>query len=262
MVLVVLSRLLYVVLSAPCKHALDSSCPECFFTLGHATACDVRVRLQHVTICAYSHVFLTKRTPTGGFACPSFLRLFPSLLPCTVNFFHEYTAAFTKSEGSIVYPSDFGVLGRSLSAVKHVHIVFSLDSCEGPNAYSCTNLHRAECRSCGLHWNSSQQVSHSVRAFRHTRTKSTFCRQSSIRLHSTHTGIILPMKLWGKSPCEVSESVIRRLQNTISWTGIETECRDAVCLACSYRRCGESPRVKLQRLSSEDFRTPVRGQAM
>ena len=45
-----------------------------------------------------------------------------------------------------------------------VHIVFSLDSCEGPNAYSCANLHQAECRSCGLHWNSSQQVSHSLRA--------------------------------------------------------------------------------------------------
>ena len=32
--------------------------------------------------------------------------------------------------------------------------------------------------------------------------------------------------------------------------------------ACSQRHCGESPRVKLQRLSSEDCRTPVRGQAV
>ena len=32
------------------------------------------------------------------------------------------------------------------------------------------------------------------------------------------------------SPCEVSESVIRRLQNTISWTGNETECRVSVCV--------------------------------
>ena len=62
--------------------------------------------------------------------------------------------------------------------------------------------------------------------------------------------------------CEVAESVIRRLQNTISWTDSEAECRDAVCLACSQRRSGESPRVKLQRLSSEDFRTSVRGQAV
>ena len=34
--------------------------------------------------------------------------------------------------------------------------------------------------------------------------------------------------------CEVAEeSVIRRLQNTSSWTGSEAECRDAVCLSCS-----------------------------
>ena len=65
----------------------------------------------------------------------------------------------------------------------------------------------------------------------------------------------------GKSPpCEVSEIVIRRLQNTISWTDSEAECPDAVSLACSHRRCGEHPRVKLQRVSSEDHRTPVRGQ--
>ena len=72
---------------------------------------------------------------------------------------HENTAAFTKSEGSTEYPSDFGVhpnyqvnepihretlenLGRSPSAVKHVHIVFSLEACEGLNAYSCATLQR------------------------------------------------------------------------------------------------------------------------
>ena len=48
----------------------------------------------------------------------------------------------------------------------------------------------------------------------------------------------------------------------ISWTGSEAECRDAVCAACSYRRCGESPRAKLQRVSSEDSRTPVCGQTV
>ena len=31
--------------------------------------------------------------------------------------------------------------------------------------------------------------------------------------------------------------------------------------ACSQRRCGESPHAKLQRVSSEDCRTPDRGQA-
>ena len=30
----------------------------------------------------------------------------------------------------------------------------------------------------------------------------------------------------------------------------------------SQRRCCESPRAKLQRVSSEDYRTPVRGQAV
>ena len=77
-----------------------------------------------------------------------------------------------------------------------------------------------------------------------------------------HTGSMLPTTLWGKSPCEVAASVIRRLQNSSSWTDSEAECRFSVCLACSYRRCGESPRAKLQRLPSEDFRTPVCGQAV
>ena len=74
------------------------------------------------------------------------------------------------------------------------------------------------------------------------------------------TGSMLPMKLWGKSPFEVAESVTGRMQNISLLTGSEAECRDAVCLAISQRRCSESPRVKLQRVSSEDFRTPVRGQ--
>ena len=65
-----------------------------------------------------------------------------------------------------------------------------------------------------------------------------------------------------KSLCEIAESVIRRLQNTSSWTGSETVCRDAVCLAFSQRRCGESSRSKLQRVSTEDLRTPVLGQAV
>ena len=77
-----------------------------------------------------------------------------------------------------------------------------------------------------------------------------------------HTGSMLPTTLWGKSPCEVAASVIRRLQNSSSWTDSEAECRFSVCLACSYRRCGESPRAKLQRLSSEDCRTQVLRQAV
>ena len=49
--------------------------------------------------------------------------------------------------------------------------------------------------------------------------------------------------MWGKSLYEVTEeSIIRRLQNTISWTCSEAECRDAVCLASSHRRLwGKSP---------------------
>ena len=80
--------------------------------------------------------------------------------------------------------------------------------------------------------------------------------------HESRLPCMLPSTLWGKSTCEVSENVIRRLQNTSSWTDSEAECRDAVCLACSHRRCGESPRVKFQRMSSEDCRTPVRGQTV
>ena len=44
------------------------------------------------------------------------------------------------------------------------------------------------------------------------------------RLHSAHTGSMLPTTLWEESPCEVAESVIRRPQNTSSWTGSEAEC--------------------------------------
>ena len=61
-----------------------------------------------------------------------------------------------------------------------------------------------------------------------------------------HTGSMLPTTLWGKSPCEVAASVIRRLQNSSSWTDSEAECRFSVFLACSQRRCGESPHVKLR----------------
>ena len=53
---------------------------------------------------------------------------------------------------------------------------------------------------------------------------------------SSLTGSILPTKMWGKSPCEVAESVIRRPQNTNSWTSSESECRDAVCLGV-LRNC-------------------------
>ena len=45
-----------------------------------------------------------------------------------------------------------------------------------------------------------------------------------LRVHIIH------LVLCRKSPCEVAESVIRRLQNTISWTGSEPEYRDAVCV--------------------------------
>ena len=43
------------------------------------------------------------------------------------------------------------------------------------------------------------------------------------RLNSAHTGSMLTTSLWRKSPCEVAVSVIRRLQNTSSWTGSEAE---------------------------------------
>ena len=38
-----------------------------------------------------------------------------------------------------------------------------------------------------------------------------------------------PTTLWGKSLFEVAESVIGRPKDTSSWTGSESECRDAVC---------------------------------
>ena len=41
---------------------------------------------------------------------------------------------------------------------------------------------------------------------------------------------MLPTTLWGKSPCEFSESVIGKPQNTSSWSSSEADCRDAVCV--------------------------------
>ena len=56
--------------------------------------------------------------------------------------------------------------------------------------------------------------------------------------------------------------IIRSLQNTSLWTGSVPEYRDAVCVGFSQRRCGENPLEKLQRVSSEDLRTPLLGQAV
>ena len=54
--------------------------------------------------------------------------------------------------------------------------------------------------------------------------------RSALEFFATAQSTLLPTTLWGKSPCEVSESVIRRLQNTSSWTDSEAECRDSVCV--------------------------------
>ena len=43
-------------------------------------------------------------------------------------------------------------------------------------------------------------------------------------------GHIIHLVLWGKSPCEVAESVIGRPQITSSWTSSESKCRVAVCV--------------------------------
>ena len=106
---------------------------------------------------------------------------------------------------------------------------------------------------CGLRWSSSQQHIYSLRAISPTRTKSTFCRQSSMRLHSAHTGSILPTKLWGKSLCEVAESVYRRPQITSSWTGSESECRDAVCVGVLRNSIFIQPERSLESVNCTGF---------
>ena len=80
--------------------------------------------------------------------------------------------------------------------------------------------------------------------------------------HESRLPCMLPSTLWRKSQYEVAASVIKRLHNTSSWSGSEAECRVSVFLARSHRHCGESPRVEFQRVSSEDHRTPVRGQTV
>ena len=50
--------------------------------------------------------------------------------------------------------------------------------------------------------------------------------EASQRTHREHS----PSDVVGKSPCEVAESVIRRLQITSSWTSSGAECRDEVCV--------------------------------
>ena len=47
--------------------------------------------------------------------------------------------------------------------------------------------------------------------------------------------------LWGMSPFEVAESVNGRPKDNSSWTGSDSECRDAVCVGFSQRRCGKVP---------------------
>ena len=61
-------------------------------------------------------------------------------------------------------------------------------------------------------------------------------RSSSQRAHREH----VPNDVVGKSPFEDSEIVIRRLQNTSSWTGSEAECHDAVCVGV-LRNCTVIP---------------------
>ena len=88
---------------------------------------------------------------------------------------------------------------------------------------------------------------------------------------------------WGRAVRRTLKPVTPdRVQCTgslLNWSPQETLLRTAACSglpfpsvkvgftahtqgACSQQRCGESPRAKLQRVSSEDRRTPVCGQAV
>ena len=62
-------------------------------------------------------------------------------------------------------------------------------------------------------------------------------------------------------PCEVAESVIRRLQNTSSWTGSEAECRNAVCVGVLRNCTVMLEAVSLQEVLSTDPVLPMRSLA-
>ena len=68
---------------------------------------------------------------------------------------------------------------------------------------------------------------HLAKILRSQATSSQVKRSASQRAHRGHA----PNDVVGKSPCEVSESVIGRPKDTSSWTGSDSECLDAVCVA-------------------------------
>ena len=93
-------------------------------------------------------------------------------------------------------------LGRSPSAQKHMRIVLAMEAREGPNT--------------------SRQSRES-----HGETRSTLLSQKVWKAWKSPNDFKEKVPL---SPFDLAESVIGRLQNTSSWTGCESECRDAVCV--------------------------------
>ena len=90
------------------------------------------------------------------------------------------------------------------------------------------------------------------------------------RLHSAHTGSMLPIDFVVKVPLRscrechqktAKHQFVDRQCSRVPRCGLRWSSSQLHSLPCSQRRCGESPRVKFQRLSSEDCRTPVCGHA-
>ena len=94
----------------------------------------------------------------------------------------------------------------------------------------------AEFQRYGQRWNSSQQHIHSVSAHLRASAERGSLFPFFVLAMEAHEGPNTSRQsreshgeLWGMSPFEVSESFIGRPKDTSSWTGSESECRDAVC---------------------------------
>ena len=94
-----------------------------------------------------------------------------------------------------------------------------------------------------------------------TRTSDACCKSGIPSLYGLGCCVVLLVFL-----CRVYDSLGFKNSSRQRSTWLAQRALDGMkvdSLACSHRRCGESPSAKLQRrVSSEDCRTPVRGQAV
>ena len=162
--------------------------------------------------------------------------------------------AYTSRDSRKSWPLSFGS--------ETVHIVFSLEACEGPNACPRAKLQRvsSEDRRTPVRGQAVEQSAEMRSALEFFATGQSFregCQAYTFadraRLGFTaHTQGAFSQRRCGESPRVKLQRVSSEDCRTPVRGQAVKQSAEMVCLACSQRRCGESPRAKLQRLSSED----------